>query len=166
MGRNGNLGVIVTASLAGLLFGFDTVVISGVTESIRNTFHLAPGSFWAGFAVASGLVGTFLGALLAGPPGDRFGSRDALKAVGAMYVVSAIGCAFCWSLESFYVFRFIGGLAIGASSVLAPVYIAEIAPADRRGKLTGLFQFSANDMEYPRSAHNGESMISLTQALR
>jgi sugar porter (SP) family MFS transporter len=142
MGRNGNLGVIVTASLAGLLFGFDTVVISGVTESIRNVFHLAPGSFWAGFAVASGLVGTFLGALLAGPPGDRFGSRDALKIVGAMYVVSAIGCAICWSLESFYVFRFIGGLAIGASSVLAPVYISEIAPADRRGKLTGLFQFN------------------------
>ena len=142
MSRAGNLGVIVTASLAGLLFGFDTVVISGVTESIRNTFHLAPGSFWAGFAVASGLVGTFLGALLAGPPGDRFGSRDALKLVGAMYVVSAIGCAVCWNLESFYVFRFIGGLAIGASSVLAPVYISEIAPADRRGKLTGLFQFN------------------------
>jgi sugar porter (SP) family MFS transporter len=142
MGRNGNLGVIVTASLAGLLFGFDTVVIAGVTDSIRAVFHLAPGSFWAGFAVASGLVGTFLGALLAGPPGDRFGSRDALKAVGAMYVVSAAGCAFCWSLESFYVFRFIGGLAIGASSVLAPVYISEIAPADRRGKLTGLFQFN------------------------
>ena len=142
MSRAGNLGVIVTASLAGLLFGFDTVVISGVTESIRNTFHLAPGSFWAGFAVASGLVGTFLGALLAGPPGDRFGSRDALKLVGAMYVVSAIGCAVCWNLESFYVFRFIGGLAIGASSVLAPVYISEITPADRRGKLTGLFQFN------------------------
>jgi sugar porter (SP) family MFS transporter len=142
MGRSRNLGVIVTASLAGLLFGFDTVVISGVTESIRTVFHLAPGSFWAGFAVASGLVGTFLGALFAGPPGDRFGSRDALKVVGAMYVVSAVGCAFCWSLESFYVFRFIGGLAIGASSVLAPVYISEIAPADRRGKLTGLFQFN------------------------
>lgn len=138
----GNLGVVVTASLAGLLFGFDTVVISGVTESIRNVFHLAPGSFWFGFAVASGLVGTFLGALLAGKPGDTYGSRDALKAVGAMYVLSALGCAFCWNLESFYVFRFIGGLAIGASSVLAPVYIAEIAPADKRGKLTGLFQFN------------------------
>ena len=140
--KSANLGVIVTASLAGLLFGFDTVVISGVTDSIRTVFHLAPGSFWAGFAVASGLVGTFLGALIAGKPGDTYGSRDSLKAVGAMYVVSALGCAFCWNLESFYVFRFIGGLAIGASSVLAPVYIAEIAPADRRGKLTGLFQFN------------------------
>jgi sugar porter (SP) family MFS transporter len=142
MDRNGSLGVIITASLAGLLFGFDTVVISGVTESIRNVFHLAPGSFWAGFAVASGLVGTFLGALFAGKPGDAFGSRDSLKAVGVMYVVSAVGCAFCWNLESFYVFRFVGGLAIGASSVLAPVYISEIAPADRRGRLTGLFQFN------------------------
>ena len=142
MGKSGNLGVIVTASLAGLLFGFDTVVISGVTDSIRTVFHLVPGSFWAGFAVASGLVGTFLGALLAGAPGDRFGTRDALKAVGAMYVLSAVGCAFCWSLESFYVFRFIGGLAIGASSVLAPVYISEIAPVDKRGTLTGLFQFN------------------------
>jgi sugar porter (SP) family MFS transporter len=142
MGNSRNLGVIVTASLAGLLFGFDTVVIAGVTDSIRTVFHLAPGSFWAGFAVASGLVGTFLGALIAGKPGDAYGSRDSLKAVGAMYVVSALGCAFCWNLESFYVFRFIGGLAIGASSVLAPVYIAEIAPADRRGKLTGLFQFN------------------------
>ena len=140
--KSRNFGVIVTASLAGLLFGFDTVVISGVTDSIRNTFHLAPGSFWAGFAVASGLVGTFLGALFAGPPGDRFGSRDALKLVGVFYVVSALGCALCWNLESFYVFRFVGGLAIGASSVLAPVYISEIAPAEHRGRLTGLFQFN------------------------
>ncbi len=138
----GNLGVIVTASLAGLLFGFDTVVIAGATDSIRKLFDLDPGGFWAGFVVASGLVGTFLGALLAGKPGDAFGSRDALKVVGLMYVVSALGSAFCWNLESFYVFRFIGGLAIGASSVLAPVYISEIAPADRRGRLTGLFQFN------------------------
>ena len=137
-----NLTVIVTASLAGLLFGFDTVVIAGATDSIRNLFHLDPGGFWAGFVVASGLVGTFLGALFAGKPGDAFGSRDALKVVGLLYIASSLGSAFCWNLESFYVFRFIGGLAIGASSVLAPVYIAEIAPADRRGKLTGLFQFN------------------------
>ncbi|MEO8017222.1 MAG: MFS transporter, partial [Pseudomonadota bacterium] len=137
-----SLSVIVTASLAGLLFGFDTVVISGVTDSVRSVFHLEPGSFWDGFAVASGLLGTFIGALVAGSPGDRFGSRDTLKIVGFMYIVSALGAAFCWNLESFYVFRFIGGLAIGASSVLAPVYISEIAPADRRGALTGLFQFN------------------------
>jgi sugar porter (SP) family MFS transporter len=137
-----NLGVVVTASLAGLLFGFDTVVISGVTESVGKVFQLERGGFWYGFAVASALVGTLIGALIAGTPGDRYGSRDTLKIVGFMYVVSALGCAFCWNLESFNVFRFVGGLAIGASSVLAPVYISEIAPAERRGALTGLFQFN------------------------
>src|ERR1043165_7136808 len=148
MGRAGgemgsrNLGVIVTASLAGLLFGFDTVVISGVTKSLAQVFHIEPGGFWYGFSVASALLGTFIGALFAGVPGDRLGSRDSLKIVGFMYVASALGCAFCWNIESFYVFRFIGGLAIGASSVLAPVYISEIAPAGRRGALTGLFQFN------------------------
>ena len=138
----GYLGVVVTASLAGLLFGFDTVVISGVTESVGKVFGLAKGGFWYGFSVASALVGTLIGALVAGVPGDRYGSRDTLKIVGLMYVVSALGCALCWNVESFYVFRFIGGLAIGASSVLAPVYISEIAPAERRGALTGLFQFN------------------------
>ena len=142
MSQSRNLGVIVTASLAGLLFGFDTVVRSGVTQSLRTVFHLEPGSWWFGFSVASALVGTALGALIAGIPGDRFGSRDTLKLVGYLYVGSAIGSALCWSLPSFYVFRFIGGIAIGASSVLAPVYISEIAPAGRRGALTGLFQFN------------------------
>jgi sugar porter (SP) family MFS transporter len=142
MSGSRNLSIIVTASLAGLLFGFDTVVISGVTGSVGKVFHLEPGGFWYGFAVASALLGTLIGALIAGIPGDRYGSRDTLKIVGFMYVVSALGCAFCWNLESFNVFRFIGGLAIGASSVLAPVYIAEIAPAERRGALTGLFQFN------------------------
>src|SRR6185295_10788883 len=148
MGRAGvqmgsrNFGVILTASLAGLLFGFDTVVISGVTQSLSQVFHIEPGGFWYGFSVASALLGTFVGALFAGVPGDRLGSRDSLKIVGFMYVASALGCAFCWNIESFYVFRFIGGLAIGASSVLAPVYISELASAQRRGMLTGLFQFN------------------------
>ncbi len=137
-----NLRIIVTASLAGLLFGFDTVVMSGVTQSLRDVFHLEPGSWWFGFSVASALFGTALGAMIAGIPGDRYGSRDALKIVGYLYVISAVGSALSWSLPAFYVFRFIGGLAIGASSVLAPVYISEIAPAERRGALTGLFQFN------------------------
>jgi sugar porter (SP) family MFS transporter len=137
-----NLRVIVTASLAGLLFGFDTVVMSGVTQSLRDVFHLESGSWWFGFSVASALFGTALGAMFAGMPGDRYGSRDALKIVGYLYVISAVGSAMSWSLPAFYVFRFIGGLAIGASSVLAPVYISEIAPAERRGALTGLFQFN------------------------
>lgn len=142
MSGSRNLGVIITASLAGLLFGFDTVVISGVTQSLSQVFHIEPGGFWYGFSVASALLGTFIGALFAGIPGDRLGSRDSLKIVGFMYVASALGCALCWNIESFYVFRFIGGLAIGASSVLAPVYISELAPAGRRGTLTGLFQFN------------------------
>jgi sugar porter (SP) family MFS transporter len=142
MSGSAGLGVIVTASLAGLLFGFDTVVMSGVTQSLRDVFHLAPGSWWFGFSVASALFGTALGAMFAGIPGDRYGSRDALRIVGYLYVISALGSALSWNLPAFYVFRFIGGLAIGASSVLAPVYIAEIAPADRRGALTGLFQFN------------------------
>jgi MFS family permease len=140
--RTRNLGVILTASLAGLLFGFDTVVISGVTQSLAHVFHIQPGGFWYGFSVASALLGTFIGAMFAGVPGDRLGSRDSLKIVGFMYVASALGCALCWNIESFYVCRFIGGLAIGASSVLAPVYISELAPAGRRGTLTGLFQFN------------------------
>ncbi len=142
MTQTKNIGIVITASLAGLLFGFDTVVISGVTESVGTVFGLAKGGFWYGFSVASALVGTLIGALVAGVPGDRYGSRDTLKIVGFMYVVSALGCALCWNIESFYVCRFIGGLAIGASSVLAPVYISEIAPAERRGALTGLFQFN------------------------
>src|SRR3954463_3898180 len=142
MGHSKNLGVIVTASLAGLLFGFDTVVMSGVTQSLRDVFHLDAGSAWFGFAVASALLGTALGALIAGVPGDRYGSRDTLKLVGLLYIVSTIGSSMSWSLPSFYVFRFLGGIAIGASSVLAPVYISEIAPAGRRGALTGLFQFN------------------------
>ena len=142
MSGSRNLSIIVTASLAGLLFGFDTVVISGVTESVARVFQLEPGSFWYGFAVASALLGTLIGALVAGIPGDRYGSRDTLKVVGFLYLASALGCAFSWDIASFNIFRFIGGLAIGASSVLAPVYISEIAPADRRGALTGLFQFN------------------------
>src|SRR5689334_9027919 len=107
-----NTAIVVTASLAALLFGFDTVVISAVTESVGNVFGLAKAGFWYGFAVASALVGTLIGALVAGVPGDRYGSRDTLKIVGFMYVVSALGCALCWNIESFYVCRFIGGLAI------------------------------------------------------
>jgi len=117
-------------------------VISGVTKALSLEFHIDPAGFWYGFSVASALLGTFVGALFAGIPGDRLGSRDSLKIVGFMYVASALGCALCWNIESFYVFRFIGGLAIGASSVLAPVYISELAPAERRGTLTGLFQFN------------------------
>src|SRR5665213_411315 len=134
------LSITIVASLAGLLFGFDTAVISGVTQSLREVFHLSPASL--GTAVSSALWGTLCGALFMGKLGDRFGTRDMLKLVGLFYLVSAVGCALAWNLPSFIVFRFIGGIGIGGSSVLAPVYISEIAPAQRRGALVGLFQFN------------------------
>jgi len=139
-GRPPHLGMALVASLAGLLFGFDTAVISGVTQSLRDVFALSPRLL--GIAVSSALWGTLCGALIAGKLGDRFGTRDMLKLVGVLYVASAVGCALAWSLDTFIVFRFIGGLAVGGSSVLAPVYISEIAPAARRGVLVGLFQFA------------------------
>jgi sugar porter (SP) family MFS transporter len=134
------LGITIVASLAGLLFGFDTAVISGVTQALREVFHLSPANL--GLAVSSALWGTLCGALFMGKLGDRFGARDMLKLVGGFYLVSAVGCALCWNLDSFIAFRLIGGIAVGGSSVLAPVYISEIAPAQRRGALVGLFQFN------------------------
>jgi MFS family permease len=134
------IGVIVAASLAGLLFGFDTAVISGVTGSLADVYSLSPAG--KGAAVSAALWGTLAGALLIGRPGDRFGARNVLRVVGVLYLVSAIGCALSAGLATFVVFRFLAGLAIGSSSVLAPVYIAEMAPARRRGALVGLFQFN------------------------
>ena len=132
--------IIVAASLAGLLFGFDTAVIAGVTHALREVYSLSPGGLGAMVSVA--LWGTLLGALVAGIPGDRFGSRDTLRIVGLLYLLGALGCAFSAPLGEFAVARFLTGIAIGASSVLAPVYIAEIAPQGRRGALVGLFQLN------------------------
>ena len=136
----GYIRIVVVASLAGMLFGFDTAVIAGVTHSLVNEFSLTPAG--VGWAVSSALWGTLLGALASGPPADRFGSRDLLRLVGFLYMLSAIGCAIAWNLPTFLVFRFLAGVAIGSSSVLAPVYISEISPAERRGALVGLFQIN------------------------
>lgn len=140
MGGAAHFRIVIVASLAGILFGFDTAVIAGITHALRDTFSLSPASL--GAAVSAALWGTLLGALIAGGPGDRYGSRDVLRVVGLLYVISALGCALAWSIASFVVCRFIAGLAIGASSVLAPVYLAEIAPAKRRGAQVGLFQLN------------------------
>jgi sugar porter (SP) family MFS transporter len=134
------LGIITAASLAGLLFGFDTAVISGVTQSLRELFGLSPEHL--GLAVSAALWGTLLGALTLGRPGDRFGARAGLKFIAALYLVAALGAALAWNLSSFVVFRFLTGVAIGGSSILAPVYIAEIASTERRGARVGLFQFN------------------------
>jgi sugar porter (SP) family MFS transporter len=130
----------VVAALGGLLFGFDTAVIAGATSQLTQAFHLSPGDL--GLTVASALIGTILGSMLASIPGDRLGRRDSLRLLAVLYVVSAIGCAFSWDWNSLVFFRFIGGLGIGGSSVLGPMYIAEIAPARWRGRLVGFFQFN------------------------
>lgn len=130
----------IVAALGGLLFGFDTAVIAGTTGDLTNAYHLSAGTL--GFTVASALYGTIIGAMLAGFPGDRYGRRDSLRAMAVLYLVSALGCAFAWDWYSLILFRFIGGLGIGGSSVLGPMYIAEIAPAQWRGRLVGFFQFN------------------------
>lgn len=128
------------AALGGLLFGFDTAVIAGTTAGLTATFALDP--FHLGVTVSIALIGTVLGALLAGIPGDRYGRRDSLRAMAVLYLISALGCAVSWNWYSLLFFRLIGGLGIGGSSVLGPMYIAEIAPAKWRGRLVGLFQFN------------------------
>jgi sugar porter (SP) family MFS transporter len=134
------IGSILVAALAGLLFGFDTAVIAGVTADLTRVMDLTPASL--GVTVSSALWGTLLGALFAGVPGDRFGSRACLRVLALLYVISGLGCALAWDWPSLLIFRFIGGIGIGGSSVLAPVYITELSPPARRGALTGLFQLN------------------------
>jgi MFS transporter, SP family, arabinose:H+ symporter len=130
----------IVAALGGLLFGFDTVVISGTTQALTLVYGLTPLSL--GITVASALIGTILGAMFAGIPSDRYGPRGSLKGTALLYIVSAAGSALAWGWTPLLAFRIIGGLGIGASSVLGPMYIAEIAPAKWRGRLVGLFQFN------------------------
>ncbi len=130
----------VVAALGGLLFGFDTAVISGTTGQLSQVFGLSSKSL--GITVSIAIWGTVVGAMLAGFPGERYGRRDSLRIMALFYLVSALGCALAWNWWSLVVFRFIGGLGIGGSSVLAPMYIAEVAPAKWRGRLVGLFQFN------------------------
>ena len=130
----------VVAALGGLLFGFDTAVIAGATSDLKILFSLTPTTL--GLTVAAALYGTILGSMFGGAPGDRYGRRNSLRITAVLYLVSALGCAFAFDWTSFVVARFIGGLGIGASSVLGPMYIAEIAPAHARGRLVGFFQFN------------------------
>lgn len=128
----------VVAALGGLLFGFDTAVISGTTNALTNTYHLSPALL--GITVSSALVGTVVGAMTAGIPGQKFGRRDSLRVMAIFYVISALGCALAWNWPALIFFRFVGGVGIGGSSVLGPMYIAEIAPTEWRGRLVGFFQ--------------------------
>ncbi len=128
------------AALGGFLFGFDTAVISGATDALRLRFLLDSNQL--GFTVASALIGTIVGSIAAGPPCERYGRRPVLLILAVLYFLSAVGCGLAWDWWSLLLFRFIGGLAIGASSVVAPMYIAEISPAALRGRLVALSQFN------------------------
>jgi len=130
----------LSGALGGLLFGFDTVVISGAIDALVRLYGLSPQD--KGFTVAIGLVGTVIGALAAGQVGQRLGSRETLRITALLYVASAFGCGLAWNWPAFMAFRFVGGLGIGASSVLAPVYIAELSPARLRGRLVAAFQLN------------------------
>jgi MFS family permease len=130
----------IVAALGGFLFGFDTAVISGAEQAIQVIWQLNDVSH--GLAVAIALYGTVMGALLGGIPADKYGRKVTLFWVGVLYFISALGSALAPEIYSFMFFRFIGGLGVGASSVAAPMYISEIAPAKMRGRLVALFQFN------------------------
>jgi sugar porter (SP) family MFS transporter len=130
----------LTSALAGFLFGFDTVVISGAEKTIQSLWGLSPGLH--GIAMAAALYGTVVGALLGGWPADRFGRKATLLWIGILYLVGAVGSAWAPNVGIFILARIIGGLGIGISTVVAPLYISEIAPAKYRGRLAGMFQFN------------------------
>lgn len=127
-------------ALGGLLFGFDTAVIAGTTQQLSTVFHLTP--LTLGLTVSIGLAGTVIGAMGSGVLGQRIGGREALRIMAVLYMISAVGCAWAWSWPVLMAARFIGGLGIGGSSVLGPVYIAELAPPKWRGRMVGLFQIN------------------------
>ncbi|HEX8519581.1 MAG TPA: sugar porter family MFS transporter [Pseudonocardia sp.] len=130
----------VVAALGGLLFGFDTAVISGTTQQLKQVYELSDAGL--GFTVSTALLGTILGALVAGKPVDAYGRKKVLFAIGILYFVGALGSAFVTNLALFQLFRFLGGIGVGVASVVAPIYTAEIAPPALRGRLVGLVQFN------------------------
>ena len=130
----------LTSALAGFLFGFDTVVISGAEKTIQSLWGLSPGLH--GIAMASALYGTVVGSLIGGWPADRFGRKATLLWIGVFYFVGAVGSGLATNVSLFIAARVIGGLGIGISTVAAPLYISEIAPPKHRGRLAGMFQFN------------------------
>ncbi|PTY08875.1 MFS transporter [Opitutaceae bacterium EW11] len=134
------LRAAVVAALGGLLFGFETAVISGTTGWLRSVFALS--DFTLGFTVSSALIGTMIGSVAAGRPADQFGRKAVLFVLAGLFFISALGCAFAWSWPVFLAFRFLGGLGVGGASVVSPLYIAEIAPAPMRGRLVAITQFN------------------------
>ncbi len=131
----------ITVALAGFLFGFDTVVISGANLPIKELWQTSPW-FHGTFIMSMALWGTVIGAIFGGVPCDKFGRKKTLFWIGVLYFVSAVGSGFSTDPYLFSFFRFIGGLGVGASSVAAPIYISEISSAERRGRLVALYQFN------------------------
>ena len=134
------VGYALIAALGGFLFGFDTAVISGVEKTIQQLWHLS--DLWHGFTVSAALFGTAFGALFSGRPAERWGRKNMLKIIGFLYAFTSIATALSHHWIDFIVFRFLGGLAVGASSVVGPMYISEISPARLRGRLVGFFQLN------------------------
>jgi MFS transporter, SP family, arabinose:H+ symporter len=130
----------VTVALGGFLFGFDTAVISGAEQDIQRVWSLD--SLQHGLTVSIALIGTVIGALFGGIPSDLLGRKKTLFWIAVLYLISAVGSALAFDWTTFMIFRFLGGLGVGASSVAAPMYISEISPADKRGRLVALFQFN------------------------
>lgn len=140
MNKNGVWFMALVAALGGFLFGFDTIVINGAEQDIQRLWGLS--GTMHGLVVSSALWGTVVGALGGGWIADRFGRKPTLCAVGALYFVSALWSALAGGPVALMIARLIGGFGVGISTIAAPVYIAEISPAESRGKLTALFQFN------------------------
>jgi len=130
----------IVSALAGFLFGFDTVVISGAEKTIQTLWSLSPAMH--GLAMGAALWGTVLGSLVGSWPTDRFGRKTTLLSIGVLFILGSLGSAVTHDVYSFMIARFIGGIAIGVATVAAPLYISEISPPDRRGRLAGMFQFN------------------------
>lgn len=130
----------ISAALGGFLFGFDTAVISGAEQTLQKLWNSTPAEH--GLTVSIALIGTVIGSLIGGIPADKYGRKKTLYLVAILYLVSALGSALAFDWYSFLVFRFIGGVGVGISSVVAPMYISEISPANNRGRLVALFQFN------------------------
>jgi sugar porter (SP) family MFS transporter len=130
----------LSAALGGFLFGFDTAVISGVEQTLQKLWDLS--AFEHGVTVSIALIGTVVGSLIGGFPADKLGRKNSLLIIALLYLVSSMGTAYAVDWSVFLVFRFMGGLGVGVSSVVAPLYISEIAPAHERGRLVAMFQFN------------------------